>query len=92
MGFNNLVFGSHALHNIVKAYVKVLNSISTFVEPNTQTDIFTNDNSLTQYIIKQGLKCVGKKSRLQYKNNCSSFMTAELLVQRSLKTLAMNNK
>ena len=33
-----------------------------------------------------------KKSRLLYENSCSSSMTADLLIQRSLKTSAMNNR
>ena len=38
MGRNNLIFGSHALHNIAKAYVNVINYITTFVEPNLPTN------------------------------------------------------
>ena len=54
MGRNNLIFGSHALHNIAKAYVNVINYITTFVEPNLPTNIITNETILTQYSIKQG--------------------------------------
>ena len=32
MGWINLVFGSHYLHNFDNAFVNVFNSIATFVE------------------------------------------------------------
>ena len=42
MSWNNLIFGSHALHSVEKYYVNIVNAISTFVEPTTQTNIITN--------------------------------------------------
>ena len=58
---NNLIVFSHALHNVTKANVNILNAIFIFVDPNTPTNIITNDTTLTQYIIKQGLKGFVKK-------------------------------
>ena len=54
-----MIVGSHALHNVAKAYANVVNSIATFFEPTPQTNIITNDTILTQYSIKQGLKSFG---------------------------------
>ena len=74
MGWTNLIVGSHDLHNVVKAYVNMVNATITFFEPTPQTNIITHETRLKQYSIKQGLKVFEKKARLQYKNNCSSFM------------------
>ena len=87
-----LIVGCHALYSVAKAYVNILNSIATFVEPTPPTNIITNETILTQCIIKQGFKVFGKKSRLQYKNICSSSMIGELLIQISLKTSSINKK
>ena len=91
MGWSNLIVGYHDLHNVSKAYVNVVNTIATFVEPTTPNNIITKETILTQYSIKQGLIFFEKKSRLQYENHCSSFMTTELSIQRSLKTPYMDN-
>ena len=56
MGWSNLIFVSHALHNVSKAYVNAVNSMSTFVEPTPPTNIIKYETILTQYSIKQGLK------------------------------------
>ena len=80
MGCNNLLVGYHALHSVVKAYGNVINAIAKFVYPTPPTNIITNENILTQYSIKQVIKVFGKKARLEYKNNCSSFLTAEFLI------------
>ena len=61
MGWNNLVVGYYALHNVTKAYVNIVNAINTFIDPTTPTNIIKNENILNQYIIKQGLKVFGKK-------------------------------
>ena len=63
MGWNNFIVVSYALHNSDKAYINVVNDISTFFEPNLPTKIITNDTILTQYSIKQGLKVFGKKGK-----------------------------
>ena len=78
--------------HVLDFYANVINSIATFVEPTSPTNIITNVTILIQFSIKQGLKVFVKKSRMQYKNNCSSFMTAELLNQISLRNPDMNNK
>ena len=63
MGSRNLIIGSHALHNVTKAYVNVINFIATFDEPNPPTNITTNDTFLTKYRIKQGLKVFEKNAK-----------------------------
>ena len=63
MEWNNLIVGSHELHNAAKAYSNVVSSITNFVEPTTQTKIITNKTILTQYIIKQGFKVFGQKAK-----------------------------
>ena len=92
MGWINLIFGSHALHNFDKAHDNVANAITTFFEPTKPNNNITNDTILTKFSIKQGLNVFGKKERMQYKINCSSFMTAELSIQISLVTSLVNNK
>ena len=42
MGWSNLVIGSHAIHNVAKAYANILNTISTFLGTNPPTDIIKN--------------------------------------------------
>ena len=91
MDWNNLIVGYHALHSVAKAYVNVVNSIFTFVEPTPPTNIITNDTIHNQYSIKHGLSVFIKKARLQYKNSYSSFMIADFFIQRSLKTSDMDN-
>ena len=59
MVWSNMIFVSHSLHNVAKAYANVVNSIATFVDPTPQTNIITNDTILTQYSIKQGLRFWG---------------------------------
>ena len=83
---------SHALHNVAKAYVNEVNDITTFFETTTPTNIITNKTILNQYSIKQVLKVFGKKGEAAVQNNFSSFMTSELLIQRSVNTSAMNNE
>ena len=61
MGWSNLIFGSNEIHSVSKAYVNVVNAITSFVKPIPPTNIITNETILTQYRIKQGLKVFGKK-------------------------------
>ena len=91
MGWNNLIVGSNEIHNISKAYVNVVNDISTSVKPTPPTNTITNENVLTQYSTNQGLKIFEKKARLQYKNNYSSFIIAWLLNLRNPKTSVMDS-
>ena len=91
MGWKILIVGYHALKSVAKPYVKVFNTIFSFVEPTTPTNTITNNTILAYYSIKQGLSVFGKKLRLKYKKSCISSINPELLSQRSLKTSAMNN-
>ena len=61
IGWNNLIFGSNELHSVTKAYINVINAITYFSGPKPPTNIITNETILTQYIIKQVLKFLGKK-------------------------------
>ena len=97
MVWNNLIVGSHDLHNVAKVYVakayaKILNVITNFVETTPPTNTIIYENILTQYSIKHRIRIFDKKARIQYKNNCSSFMTTELLIQRIPDISAFNNK
>ena len=92
MGWNNLIFGSQALHSVAKSYSRVANYITTFLEPSPPTIVITNQTILNQYSIKQVLKVLRKKSRVEYKKSGSSSMAVELLRQKILKTSAMNNE
>ena len=61
MGYNNLIVGSNEIHSAAKAYIKVVNAISSFTKSTPTTNIITNNTILTQYSIKKGLKVFGKK-------------------------------
>ena len=61
MGWNNLIVGSNEIHGVAKAYVNVVNAITSFVKPTPPTNIITNETILNQYSIKQGIKVFGKK-------------------------------
>ena len=61
MGWNNLIFGSHAIHIVEKSDVNVVNDIAAIFEPTPPTNIITNETILTQYIIKQVIKVLGFK-------------------------------
>ena len=47
--------------------------------------------SLHQPTSSQMLQKIEQKERLQYKNNCNSFITADFSIQRSLATSLVNN-
>ena len=61
MGWNNLIVGSNEIHSVAKAYVNVVNAVTSFVKPTPPTNIITNGTILTQYSIKQVIKVFGKK-------------------------------
>ena len=61
MGWNNLIVGSNEIHSVGKAYINVVNDITSFVKPTPPTSIITNETILTQYSINQVLKVFGKK-------------------------------
>ena len=61
MVWNNLIVVYYALHNVVKSYVKVVNSIINFFEPTIPTNNITNETIPIYYIIKQGLKLFFEK-------------------------------
>ena len=50
MGWNNLIVGSHALHNGAKACVNVTNAIANYFEPSLPNNIVTNYTILTQLV------------------------------------------
>ena len=59
MGWSNLIFGALALHNVVMAHFNFVNAVANFVEPNTPTNIITDDTILKQYSINKGLQAFG---------------------------------
>ena len=61
MGWNNLIVGSNEIHSVAKAYVNVVNAITSFVKLTPPTNIITNETILTQYRIKKIFKVFGKK-------------------------------
>ena len=61
MGWNNLIVGSNELHSDEKAYINVVNAITSFLKLTPPTNIITNKTIMTQYIIKNGPKVFGKK-------------------------------
>ena len=65
MGWSNLIFGSNEIHSISKAYVNVVNAITSFFKPTPPTNIIANETILTQYSINQGLKVFGKKGEAE---------------------------
>ena len=50
MGWNNLIVGSHALHNGAKACVNVTNAIANYFETSLPNNIVTNYTILTQLV------------------------------------------
>ena len=73
MGWNNLIIDSNEIHSVKKAYVNVVNAITSFVKPTPPTNIITNETILTQYSIKQGLKVFGKKSEAAVQKELHQF-------------------
>ena len=45
VGWSNLIYGSRALHNFVKAYANVVNSMAYFVKTNPQTNVKKRDQT-----------------------------------------------
>ena len=91
MGWNNLIVGSNEIHSDAKAYVNVVNAITSFVKPTTPTNIITNETIMTQYSIKQVLKVFGKKGEAEVQKNYSSFMISGLSNLRNPKTSVINS-
>ena len=56
-----MIYGSHDLQNVAKAYVNIVNAIAAFIDPTPPTNIIKNDTIMTQYSIKQGIKFFSKK-------------------------------
>ena len=73
MGWNNLIVGSNEIHSAEKAYVNVVNAITSFVKPTPPTNIITNETILTQYSIKQELKVFGKKGKTAVRKKLQQF-------------------
>ena len=92
MGWNNLIVGSNYLQNVAKAYSNVVNDVTTFVEPNSPTNIITNDTILIQYNIKQVLKVFGKKGEAAIQKELQKFHGCRVLIQIFLNASDMNNK
>ena len=73
MGWNNIIVGSNEIHSVAKAYVNVVNAITSFVKPTPPTNIINNKTILTQYRIKQGLKVFGNKGEAAVRKELHQF-------------------
>ena len=73
MVWNNLIFGSDELHSVAKAYINVVNAITSFVKPTPPNSIITNETILNQYSIKQGLKVFEKKGEAEVRKEVQQF-------------------
>ena len=73
MGWKNLIVGSNEIHSVAKAYVNVVNAITSFVKPTPPTNIITNDTILTQYSTKQVLKVFVKKGEDEVQKELQQF-------------------
>ena len=91
MGWSNLIFGAHAIHNFTKSYVNFFNAIANFVEPTPSTSIITNETILAQYSIKQDLRVFFKMLKLRFENNYQNSLTGGLLNQISPVISFINN-
>ena len=67
-GWNNLIVGSNELHIVAKAYINVVNAITSFVQTTPPTK-----NIMTQYRIKHGLKVFGKKCEAAVRKELQQF-------------------
>ena len=73
MGRRNLIVGARDLQNVAVAYVEVVNTITTFVEPTPQTNILKNETILTQYIIKHGIQLFQQKGKSAVRKELQQF-------------------
>ena len=73
MGWNNLIIGSNEIHSVAKAYVNVVNAITSFVKPIPPTKIITKQTILNHYSIKQGLKVFGKRGEAAVRKELQKF-------------------
>ena len=73
MGCNNPIVGFNEIHSIAKAYIHVVNAITSFVKLTPPTNIITNETILTQYSIKQVLKVFGKKCKAEVRKELQQF-------------------
>ena len=75
MGCSNLIYGSRALHNFVKAYANVVNSMAYFVKTNPQTNVKKMRPNFPNTVSNKYFKSLVRKSRLKCKKNSNSFVT-----------------
>ena len=73
MGRNNLIVASNEIHSVAKSYINVVNAITFFVKPTPPHTIITNETTLTQYSIKQGLKVFVKKGESEVRKELQHF-------------------
>ena len=88
MGWNNLIVGSNEIHNVAKAYVKVVNDITSFVKSTPPTNIITNETILTQYRIKQGLKVFVKKGEAAVQKELHHFFDLRVVEPKKPQDLS----
>ena len=76
------IVGACDLHNVVMVYIKVVNTIANIIEPTPPTKIITNENILTQYIIKQGLLIFGQKGEVIVQKELQQFHNQRVVEQK----------
>ena len=92
MGWNNLIVGSNEIHSVAKAYVNVVNAITSFVKPTPSTNIITNETILTQYIIEQGLKVFGKKGKAAVRKELQQFCDRRVVEPKKPQDLSYEQR
>ena len=90
MLWNNLIVGSNELHIVAKAYVNVFYAISTFVKNTPPTNIITNENIMTQYSIKEGLKLFCNKFKASILKELQKFHDHRVVEPKNPKISVMN--
>ena len=73
MGWKKNIIVFNEIHSVAKAYVNIVNVISTFTKPNPKDNIITNDTILTQYIIKKGLSVFVNKGEAAVQKELNQF-------------------
>ena len=91
MGYKNLIVGSNELHSVAKAYINVVNAITSFVKPTPPTNTIANETILNQYIIKQGIKVFGKKGESEVRKELQQFHDHRVVEHNKPQDLSMNS-
>ena len=89
---NNLFFGSNELHSVAKAYINIVNDISSFVKPTPPANIITNETILQQYSIKQGLNFFGNKDEAEVRKELHEFYDSRVVESKKPQELSYEQR